>query len=360
MATPRRPRTAWILLVPAVASLVLAVAAGLARMGWALPVPTVATHGAAMVWGVFGTLIGAERAVALGWRWPYLAPALCGLAGLCLVAGAQMAGTALATAGSAALVAVMVAIYRRMPALFTVTLAAGTAAGALGNAVWLATGSVPRAVPWWAAFLVLTVAAERLELSRVLALTRAQMAAFGAAVVLLGAGLALSVWVYAPGVRLAGAGFLALAACLMRHDIARRNLRQPGATGFMAACLLLGHIWLAVAGALALAVGGDPAGLRYDATWHAIFLGFVFSMVFGHALIILPAVTGVWVPFHPAFYVHLVLLHLAVAARVGAGVAGWAEGRRWAGLLAVLALAAFAANTAWAVRQGRRGALAHG
>ena len=34
------------------------------------------------------------------------------------------------------------------------------------------------------------------------------------------------------------------------------------------------------------------AGPRYDAMLHSIFLGFVFSMIFAHAPIILPTITG--------------------------------------------------------------------
>lgn len=39
------------------------------------------------------------------------------------------------------------------------------------------------------------------------------------------------------------------------------------------------------------------AGPRYDAMLHTIFLGFVFSMIFAHAPIILPTITGLSIPF---------------------------------------------------------------
>jgi hypothetical protein len=54
----------------------------------------------------------------------------------------------------------------------------------------------------------------------------------------------------------------------------------------------------------------------YDAALHAIFVGFVFSMVFGHAPVILPAVLRVKLPYHPALYVPLALLHASLALRV--------------------------------------------
>lgn len=39
-------------------------------------------------------------------------------------------------------------------------------------------------------------------------------------------------------------------------------------------------------------------------------------MVFGHAAIIFPAVLKVKIPYHPAFYVPLALLHASLALRV--------------------------------------------
>ena len=51
-------------------ALVSALAGGLARLGWPLPVAAslVAFHGPVMVAGFLGTVIGLERAVALGRR----------------------------------------------------------------------------------------------------------------------------------------------------------------------------------------------------------------------------------------------------------------------------------------------------
>jgi hypothetical protein len=56
--------------------------------------------------------------------------------------------------------------------------------------------------------------------------------------------------------------------------------------------------------------------MAYDAALHAFFIGFVFSMVFGHAPVILPAVLRVRYPYHPVLYAPLVLLHASLALRV--------------------------------------------
>ena len=102
---------------------------------------------------------------------------------------------------------------------------------------------------------------------------------------------------------------------------------------------------------MALIFGGVAAGPRYDALLHAIFLGFVFSIIFGHAPIILPAVLGVPLAYHPAVHLHLVLLHLSLLLRVGGDLAGWWAGRQWGGLLNAVVLLMFLGNTVRALQK---------
>jgi len=92
--------------------------------------------------------------------------------------------------------------------------------------------------------------------------------------------------------RIVGLGYLALAAWLLVHDLARVTVRQNGLTRYIAVCLLTGFVWLMVGGWLSIGYAGYTAGPIYDAKLHAVFVGFVFSMVFGHAPIIFPAVLG--------------------------------------------------------------------
>jgi hypothetical protein len=113
----------------------------------------------------------------------------------------------------------------------------------------------------------------------------------------------------------------------------------------MAACLLVGYVWMAVAGILMLSFSPLESGLRYDAALHAFFLGFVFSMIFGHAPVIFPAVLAVQPSFRVSFYSHVVLLHLAVLLRVGSDIALWAKGRQWGGVAGALAILLFLVNT---------------
>jgi len=143
----------------------------------------------------------------------------------------------------------------------------------------------------------------------------------------------------------------ALALWLLRYDVARRTVRKPGLTRFIAICLLAGYGWLAVGGILVGYFGGVTAGFHYDAILHAVFVGFVMSMIFGHAPIIFPAITGKAIPFRSAFYLHLALLHLSLLLRVAADLAVWLPARQWGGLLNVVAVLLFLLNTVLAIRQ---------
>jgi hypothetical protein len=111
-----------------------------------------------------------------------------------------------------------------------------------------------------------------------------------------------------------------LALWLFAYDLARVTVRQSGLPRYIAWCLLSGYAWLAFGGALL------AASLAYDAALHAIFVGFVFSMVFGHAPVILPAVLRTPLPYHPALYVPLALLHASLAIRVFVSAAAGAWG----------------------------------
>jgi len=52
-----------------------------------------------------------------------------------------------------------------------------------------------------------------------------------------------------------------------------------------------------------------------DATVHAVTLGFILSMIFGHAPITLPAMTGLRITYGGLLYGPLALLHISVALR---------------------------------------------
>jgi hypothetical protein len=326
----------------AVVSLLTALWAGLGRLGWGSPfhVSTLmAGHGPLMVGGFLGTLIGVERAVALGTHWPYLAPLGTGLGALAMLLGLPAAPLLLV--GSLALVVVCGVLVQRQADLANVVTAMGALLWVVGNVGWLIGWPLPHVVPWWSGFLIATIAGERLELSRMLRLSATQRGAFALAVSVIGVGLVISTVDFDRGVRLFGVGVMAQSWWLLRYDIARRTVKQRGVTRFIAVCLLSGYGWLGLGGLLTWYGGGVLAGFYYDAMLHAIFVGFVMAMIFGHAPIIFPAVLGRPVTFHPWFYVPLWGLHLSLGLRLVGDLAAWLPGRLWGGLFNALMILSF-------------------
>lgn len=225
----------------------------------------------------------------------------------------------------------------------------------MAGCLWLAGWDVPRFVPWLVGFLVLTITGERLELSRVAGASRTARRLFVAASSTFAVGLLVSTNAETIGVRVAGVGLVALACWLARYDVARRTVRTRGVTRYMAVALLLGYGWLALTGILWLSMGHlSGAGSAYDAMLHAIFLGFVISMVFAHAPVIIPAVLGRPLPYTPTFYAPLILLHASLVLRIGLGdAAGNSAAWQWGGVLNEIAFLAFLGLVAASVIRSR-------
>ncbi len=310
-----------------------------------------AAHGFLMALGFLGTMIALERAVALGRPWGHLAPLLCGIAALLLVLGLSETLAAGVMLGAGIVFCAMYVAFDRIEvALHTRTQAAGALAWLVATILWLAGQPVSAIAPWLAAFLVLIIAGERLELSRLGQLPpRARWTFVATASTFLG-GVALTLIAADLGLRVAGVGLLAMTVWFAGHDIARRTVRMAGVTRFIALCLLIGYAWLAVGGLAWLAFGASLSGATYDAMLHAIFLGFVISMVFGHAPVIVPAVLRVPLPYHRRFYAHLGLLHVGLLIRiVGGDLLGVDSLVTAGGVLNVVALLLFVGSSAAAV-----------
>jgi hypothetical protein len=299
-----------------------------------------ALHGPLMISGLFGTLISLERAVALGTGWALAAPLLAAAATAMLLAGTPAILPAAFYLAAAAMLAVgSGVIVRAQPAAFTLALLLGALAWVAGNTLWLLGAEIPHLVGWWIAFLLLTIAGERLEMSRLMPPRRGGPVLFAVSVGLVVAGAFLGV-ADPLGAGVFGVGLLACALWLLRHDIARRNVRASAAPRYFATCMLAGYVWLAVAGLMLLL--GARGAFGYDMALHAVLIGFVLSMVFGHALIILPAVTGLSLAYRPLLYLPLVVLHGSLLLRTAGGLLEWELLRRCSGLLAGLAILMFA------------------
>jgi hypothetical protein len=305
-----------------VLGLVAGICGGLVRAGLSIPeavagqwlAPAVQFHAFLVISAFMGTMIGIERAVAVKKRWAYAAPLASGLAGVAVLIGQPLAASSLAVLAASVFVGVNVLVVARQPVSHTWLLLLGAMAWWLGNLGFARISALHATVPWWFAFLVLTIAAERLEMTRLMRRQPGARLALFVVLAALLAGCALfdlsAVW----GGVLYGAALVALAVWLCCFDIARRTIHASGLSRYMAICLLLGYFWLAIAGVAWCATAlGAPL---MDAALHALGLGFVFSMMLAHAPVILPAVARVKVQYSWVFYLPLALLHGSLAIRL--------------------------------------------
>ena len=347
------------LLALGAASLLSGLAGALARLGAGTPSPlgAAAGHGVLMTLGILGTLIALERAVALRQAWGYLAPLLSGLGGLAIVAGVPAPWPPLLMAAAGTwLSAGYLVMWQRQPTVHITVQALGALAWWGGAMCWLAGTDLPGLAPWLAAFVVLTIAGERVELARLALVGRRYREVVLVWSALIPGGPALTVVWPAVGARVLGVGLLVSSGWLVRYDIARRTVHARGLTRYMASCLLTGYGWLGVAALIWIWRGALTDGPAYGATLHAVFLGFAMSMVLGHAPAILPAVLRVRLPYHPRDYGVLALLHGSLALRIVGGDLFDVELLRVVGgvlgVVTMLAFVAYAASSAYGARRG--------
>lgn len=346
-------------MLPAAALLLLGLNAGLLLLG--VPMPLIAErlpelHAPVLVFGFVGTLISLERAVALRAGWAYLAPALLA-AGMILTLSSLplLVGQAIVTLGLLAHVAQYRAIWGRQPMTATAVQGLGAVLGAAAGLAWC--GGIPPAllVPMLSCFLVLTIVGERLELARVSAPGLAAERALFVLALALAASTLLTLVFPKVAVPVAGALLLAIVGWLLRYDIVRATVRQHGLPRYVAVCLFTGYAWLVVTGLGWILGGPRTEGALFDATTHAVFLGFVITMIMAHAPLILPAVLRVSIPYHPALYAPMVLLQLGLLLRlIGGDAWGSLPALQVGGAASAVAIVLFAVTAAAVAVRGRR------
>lgn len=343
MRHPPGERFSPLLFGVAAIALVTAVLTGLSRIGWDVWARSSQyAHGPTLVLGFLGTVIGMERAVALSRSWAWMVPALASGSVLAGFLGFGMAANIGMTLAGVALVVVFVAASRIQADLHIWIMGAGAVCWVFAAAGLTFGSRLSVVVPSLAAFLILTIVGERFEMTRLLDPGGMVMVWLTGGVGLVVAGAAWALSDLESGARVAGVGLGACGFWLARYDIARKTFRMSGLTKFMAAALMAGYVWLIVAAVSWVWSGLDRATLVYDAALHAIFLGFVFSMIFAHAPVIVPALSGLAFPFTRWLWVPLITLHSSLAIRVASDWFGWQQGRRWGGMLNAASILVFA------------------
>ena len=371
------PKGRLLLLLGGGLGLLAGLNAALLRLGLPAPVesaPLSSLHGILMLYGFLGTAITLERAVALRsdkeaatW-WGYLAPAASGLGVVTALVGAALpsapftrtipAGMWMSAMGL--LVAIYLVIWKRQQTFFMLIQILGAVAGFVGIALWGRGFDIPQIVPWWTAFLVLTILGERLELARIAFVSSVlQVRVFIESLVYFTA-LTVAMFATTWGYPLMGLALAVLVVDVGSHDVALRTIRTQGLTKFMAAAMLGGYAWALLAAGIWVVQGPVYWGYGYDTSVHALTIGFALSMVMAHAPIILPAVARREVPYSPVLWAVWGLLQAGLlvrvisGARVALGQEGAFGGWQFGGTVDVFTVLAFVITTVTLILLGSR------
>ncbi len=236
------------------------------------------SHAALMICAFFGTVISLERAVALGGLWPYLGPALAGGGGVSLLLGGPLLGAEPVRARVRRAAWRQPRRHPQADGAIHRDARGGRACWLAGNLVWSARHDARRCALCGSTFLVLTIAGERLELTRFLSArpAAAPSSSRSAALILTGAAgrpdrRRLPAYGSSPP-----ACSPSPPGCSTSTSPATTPASRGSPASSRSACSA-GYVWLGPVRSPALAADFSPGHPLHDTTMHAIALGFVFA-----------------------------------------------------------------------------------
>jgi hypothetical protein len=309
---------------------------GLNRIGWNLATsPLSAHHGAIMVGGFLGTLIALEKTIPLKKRALYLIPILNAVSVVFFFTDQPKISIYILIISSASLSLVFLYYFRRQHTVIYFLMLLGGLFWLVGNVLLLTKFFYPLAFPWWTAFVLYIIAAERIEIMKFLPVSSVSKNVFIGILLLFVVGVFFSF--HGAGNLICGLALVGIATWLMKNDMIAINLRKKNMPKFIGVALLCGYIALLFTGIFFFSLSDQ--WLTYDAIVHSFFLGFAFSMIFAHGPMIQPGIMGISAtPFNKILYVWLSVLQVSWIVRVFSVVFMEMEIRKISGLLSATAI----------------------
>ncbi len=278
-------------------------------------------HGAVMVSCFLGGLVMLERAVSLKNAWAFTGPVVCILSLFCFLTSHALAGWIGITLAASAYMIILIAEYFKSHESGLLITSLGGFCLLTGNAVLLFRELYPLSVHWWIGFLLFTILGQRLAISgnikkrNTVNLTLVSLVFFS---------LFLPFHSYGAGIF--GASMVLLALWLIFSE--NYSGEADRYRRYMNLGLRMAFGWLLVTGILFLS-----GGYYYDAQLHAFFIGFVFSMIFTHAPLMVQRVTRTGVNlYRPVHLFWLLLLQASLILRITGNISGMERLVQWGGL----------------------------
>lgn len=331
------------------AALITAVTAGWIRIGWDMNAGgSAANHGALMVGSFMSSVIIIERVAAMKNKLLLLIPFVNALSAVFFIINQPKTAQALLIAGSLGLLGICIYFIKAYKEFYYWLFLLSALCLVAGNLILFIQNSYPAAVSCWMLFFLILITAERLELTRFLPLKKSAFTQLYGCLAVAIAGLFIPF--HLNGNLVLAAGVILCAAWLLTYDMAFKALRKKGHHQYSAIVLVAGYIWLLFSGFFMLS--GTVNALWYDAVLHCFFIGFIFSMIFSHAPIIIPCIIKKPVKiYRPILYFWFGMLHISLASRIVADVFILMELRKWSGMFNGIAILAFFASVVWITRK---------
>ncbi|MEB2775366.1 hypothetical protein SYJ56_08605 [Algoriphagus sp. D3-2-R+10] len=216
-------------------------------------------------------------------------------------------------AGSLGLSIIMHLQTLKHPGFHSTLLYIGSAFWFIGNLLAFQTGLIAAGSTWWIGFLLFTIVGERLELSQFLPVPTWSKIALKLLLALFAFGLIIPF--HSWGNELMGLSSFLIALWLLTFDMAKVAARKTDQFRYIGIGLRVGYVWLGIHGTILLGIENHI--LYYDLLLHTFFLGFTFSMIWAHAPIIFPTVTGIRETlYHPILWLGWLLFQISLAGRI--------------------------------------------
>ncbi|MEQ9403899.1 MAG: hypothetical protein RIM99_09955 [Cyclobacteriaceae bacterium] len=333
------------LLLLIASSLISGILTGWYRMGFYLPVSAVYVHHGAIMTGSFlGTVILIERITGMKAKWLFVFPLINVSSIVFFWLGVTSVGYLTLILGAIGLIVVFIMIIVKHEDLPHRLMLVAAVALCIGNILIFLSNTYSEAILWWMAFLLITIVGERLELTRFLPVSRLKQQFL---TVLLGLFiLACLIPFHYGGRYLTGISMILIASWLLLYDMVRKSIRHSGIHRYTAVALTCGYVWLGITGLFFLME--KSGAVPYDSLIHTFFLGFVFSMIFAHAPIILPGIFKLsYKLYHPMLYVWVFMLQLTLAVRIIGGLLEWPVWKQLGGFANGIVIILFLGTILW-------------
>ncbi|GAB4448371.1 MAG: hypothetical protein OHK0036_03760 [Bacteroidia bacterium] len=301
--------TRILILLTAFTSLMVGLITGVSRTGyWNLLTYLSPYHFLLMTGSFFGTLITLERAVTLHKKLLHSIPFINGLSLIFFLFKYIDEGIIFLMLGGCIMIMMYLYFYFQHKNFENVLFIISALAYFIGFCYYYIERNLVPTIRWIEIFFLLTIVAERLELSRFLNVSK-----FKKQMLLLFILFSLlsSFTINHLTNILFGISILCISIWLILYDVAKINIRKNEPHKFRGWALMLGYYWLFIHGLTFIL-----DFINYDLQIHSFFLGFIMNMIFAHITIILPAIFKITYQInHKIYYFIWIIFQLILLIR---------------------------------------------